>query len=167
MIFQDFKRNRGNPRIQLSLILFRIANWFAKDGRGFKWFFGIPFIIFYRLLVEDIYGIDIRSRTKIGKALKIEHGFGLVVNHNAILGNYVHLRHCVTIGCKMNADGSQGPSPVIGNNVEIGSNSVILGGIRLGDNCIVGAGSVVVKDVPKNAIVVGNPAQIVKYKDGR
>lgn len=163
-IFQDFKRNRGNPKIQFSLILFRLANWFAKDGRGLRWFIGVPFIIFYRILVEDLFCIEIRSRTKIGKGLKIEHGFGLVINDRAVLGDNVHLRHCVTIGCKMNEDGSQGPSPVIGDNVEIGANSVILGDINIGSNSVIGVGSVVVKDVPSNSVVVGNPAKVIKNK---
>jgi putative colanic acid biosynthesis acetyltransferase WcaB len=62
-------------------------------------------------------------------------------------------------------NGEQGPSPVIGDNVEIGSNVVIIGDISIGDGAIVGAGSVVTKDVPAHAVVVGNPARIIKFKD--
>lgn len=59
-------------------------------------------------------------------------------------------------------DGSQGPSPVIGDNVDIGANVVIIGGICIGDNVVIGVGSVVTKDVPKGSVVVGNPARIIK-----
>lgn len=53
-------------------------------------------------------------------------------------------------------------APIIGNNVQIGANSVIIGDITIGDNCVIGAGSVVCKDVPPYSVVVGNPAKIIK-----
>lgn len=64
----------------------------------------------------------------------------------------------VTIGCK------DYKTPVIGNNVRIYLNSVIFGDINIGDNAVIGAGAVVINDVPANAVVVGNPARIIKYK---
>jgi serine O-acetyltransferase len=64
----------------------------------------------------------------------------------------------VTIGEKNNQ------RPSIGNNVELHANCIVIGGITIGNNVIIGAGAVVVKDVPDNAIVVGNPAQIINIK---
>ena len=58
-----------------------------------------------------------------------------------------------------------GGSPVIGDNVNIGSNSCIIGELSIGDNVIIGAGSVVVKDVPSNVVVAGNPAKIIRHID--
>ena len=58
-------------------------------------------------------------------------------------------------------DGSDSKSPIIGNNVEIGSNACIIGDIKIGNNTKIGAGTIVIKDVPDNCIVVGNPARII------
>ncbi len=67
------------------------------------------------------------------------------------------------MGCKINSDGSQGSSPVIGNNVDFGSNSVIVGPIEI-NNCVAkGVGSVIAKSILPNAIVVGNPGKIIGY----
>ena len=71
-----------------------------------------------------------------------------MVHHNTTIG--------ITFGSK---------PPQIGNNVFIGANSVVIGEIIIGDGAIIGAGSVVTKDVPPNAIVIGNPAKVIKYKD--
>ena len=70
--------------------------------------------------------------------------------------------HCTTIGNKELRNGSFSKSPVIGDNVNIGSNVCIIGPISIGTNVIIGAGSVVTKDVPSNSVVVGNPARIIK-----
>lgn len=59
---------------------------------------------------------------------------------------------------------ANGKIPIIGNNVIIGANCVIIGDVSIGDGAIIGAGSVVTKSVPQNAIVVGNPAKIIKYR---
>ncbi len=58
-----------------------------------------------------------------------------------------------------------GARPIIGDNVSLGCNVTILGGIHIGNNVTVGAGSVVVKDVPDNCIVAGNPAKIIRFKN--
>jgi putative colanic acid biosynthesis acetyltransferase WcaB len=72
------------------------------------------------------------------------------------------LRHSTTIGNLDNGTG-QNSCPSIGNNVDIGSNVCIIGKVEIGDNVIIGAGSVVVKNIPSNCVVVGNPAKIIKY----
>ena len=141
---------------------FRLVHVFARHKNSFLWYLGIPLMVIYRVIVEYILCVELRMGTEVGRGLKIEHGFGLVINDRTIIGQNVHLRHCTTIGCVKLPDGSQGPSPIIGDNVEIGANCVILGGIRIGNYAKIGAGSVVTKDVPDNAVVVGNPARIVR-----
>ncbi len=162
-LFQDFAENKGSPKIAWSLVFFRMVQIFARRKGTFLWWCGLPLMVFYRVFVEWIFCLELRPGTQVGPGLKIEHGFALVINDRAVLGRNVHLRHCVTIGCVKLPDGSQGPSPTLGNNVEVGANSVILGGITIGDGAKIGAGSVVVKNVPPGAVVVGNPARVVRF----
>jgi putative colanic acid biosynthesis acetyltransferase WcaB len=164
-LFQDYANNKGHVKIIFILTFFRLVHLFARRKKSLLWWLGVPLMILYRVIVEYILCVELRASTRVGPGLKIEHGYSLVINDRTIIGKNVHLRHCVTIGCVKLPDGSQGPSPVIGDNVEIGANAVIIGGITIGDNAKIGAGSVVTKDVPPNAVVVGNPARVVKYLD--
>ena len=123
-----------------------------------------PYIIAYRIFIEFILGTEINYKTKIGKNLRLFHAYSLVINPDAVIGENCSIRHCTTIGNKLLKDGSLSKSPIIGNNVEIGSNVCIIGPITIGDNVKIGAGSVVVKDVPPDCVVVGNPARIILGK---
>ena len=89
------------------------------------------------------------------------HPIGIVINKNAKIGKNCTIFQNVTIGDKMTGTDKE-RYPVIGDNVTIYANSVIIGGIKIGDNAIIGAGAVVVKDVSPNAVVAGNPAVILK-----
>jgi len=162
-LFQDYARNRGQVKIIFILVFFRLVHPFARRKKSSLWWLGVPLMVLYRVIVEYILCVELRAPTRVGPGLKIEHGYALVINDRTIIGRNVHLRHCTTIGCVKRPDGSQGPSPVIGDNVEVGANSVILGGITIGDNVKIGAGSVVITDIPANAVAVGNPARVIKY----
>jgi serine O-acetyltransferase len=100
------------------------------------------------------FTIDIN--TKIESGLRLAHPYSTIINAQEI-GSNLYINHLVTIGEK------NGNKPIIGSNVEIHANAIIIGGITIGDNAIIGAGAVVVKDVPIGAIVVGNPAKVL-YK---
>ena len=166
-LFQDYSSNRGQVKIVFILVFFRFVNLFTRRKGSLRWWLGVPFMVAYRVIVEYILCVELRASTSVGSGLKIEHGYALVINDRTIIGRNFHVRHCTTIGCVKLPDGTQGPSPVIGDDVEIGSNSVILGGIHLGNGAKIGAGSVVTKDVPDGAVVVGNPARVIKYADDR
>lgn len=97
----------------------------------------------------------INAVTKIGKNCELLHPVCSRINAVSIGDNFCIL-HGTSIGRK------SGKIPTIGNNVTLGMNVLILGGITVGDNVIVGAGSVVVKDVPSNCVVAGNPAKVIK-----
>lgn len=88
------------------------------------------------------------------------HPSSTYLNANSIGCNFT-CRQNTTIGNK--SDDKPNERPTIGDNVTLGANVVIIGNVRIGNNVIIGAGSVVVKDVPDNAVVVGNPARIIKY----
>ncbi len=122
---------------------------------------GFPIRLFYRVFSRNIMHVEIWDTMQIGHGLVLWHGaHGSVINPNTIIGDYLQLRQGTTIGSSSFTDASL--CPLIGNNVQIGPNCTILGKITIGDNAQIGGGSVVVKDVPANAIVAGNPARIIK-----
>lgn len=107
-------------------------------------------------------GIEIHPGAVIGNGFFIDHGTGVVIGETAEIGDNVSLFHGVTLGGTGSGHGKR--HPTVGNNVTIYAESMLLGPINIGDNAIVGAGSVVLKDVPANATVVGAPARVVKIR---
>lgn len=156
--YHDMGRYKGNFKGLFFIICFRIAHFFTINKLLFV--LGCPIWLLYRLVFNYLLGIDISEKTSIGKGFVIWHGMGLVVNPTTIIGNNVTLRHNTTIGSAY----KDGPSPVIEDDVDIGGNCVILGGVTIGCGAIVGAGAVVVKDVPSGIVVVGNPAHEISKK---
>ena len=97
----------------------------------------------------------IRSGMKIGEGMWIAHPYATILNAESIGKNFRCI-HCTTLGAGKNG------IPTIGDNVTLGANVVIIGGIKIGNNVTIGAGSVVVKDIPDNSVAVGNPARVIK-----
>ena len=160
-IFQDLKNNPKNIKAKIVLVLFRLAQLCRKTPKPFFYIL-IPYLIFYRVIVEWILCIELPWNTKVGKGLSLFHGQSLVVNDGTIIGENCTLRHCTTIGNKQLENGEFSNAPIIQDNVDIGSNVVILGPITIGRGSIIGAGSVVVKDIEPYSLVVGNPARVIK-----
>jgi len=158
------KKNQSDFRQRFIIRLYRIAHWASVTRKKtiFSWPIAVPILVAYRIVTEWFFQLELPAATKIGKGLIIDHGFALVVNKHSIIGSDCRLRHCVTIGCKVNPDGTQGPSPRIGDRVEVGTGAIIIGDITIGHDAVIGAGAVVTKNVPEGAVVVGNPARVVK-----
>lgn len=160
-IFQDWKANKNNVKGRMVTFAFRTAFWIRSLPTPF-WLLGAPILIIYRLSIEWILGVEIPFKTKVGKGLIIQHGQGLVVNDGTIIGKNCVLRNGCTIGIKKDLLGKKSRAPILGNNIDVGANAVIIGPIEIGDNVVIGAGSVVVKSVPARSIIAGNPAKIIK-----
>jgi serine O-acetyltransferase len=126
---------------------------------------GIPILPRWLANVSRFFTqIEIHPAVKIGKSIFIDHGSGVVIGETAEIGDGCTIYQGVTLGGTSLSRGKR--HPTLGRNVTIGVNSSVLGAIVLGDNVKVGGGSVVVKDVPANATVVGVPARVVA-QDGK
>lgn len=154
-LLQDWHANADNRKGRFIAFAFRLGQLLKAAPTSIRWLF-IPYFAFYSFMFAWVFGVEIPLRTRIGAGVRILHGQGLVVHSDAVIGRNCHLKQCTTIGF------AHGGSPVIGDNVNIGSNSVILGNIQIGNNVVIGAGAVVVKDLPSDCIAVGNPARVVR-----
>ncbi len=103
--------------------------------------------------------IDIHPGAKLGEGLFIDHGLGVVIGETAELGKNITLYQGVTLGGTGKENGKR--HPTIGDNVVVASGAKVLGSFRVGNNSKIGAGSVVLKEVPDNSVVVGIPGRIV------
>lgn len=135
-----------------AVILHRIAHFFYKR----KW------ILLARIISQInrfLTGIEIHPGAKIGRRLLIDHGMGVVIGETAEIGDDVTIYQGVTLGGTGKEKGKR--HPTIGNNVVIASGAKVLGPFKVGDNSKIGAGSIVLKEVPPNCTVVGVPGRVV------
>jgi len=142
-----------------ALAIYRIGVWRMTISNKF---IRAPFSVLYRFLyrlARNRYGIEIPYSAKIGTGVIIEHQHGIVIHGSAIIGNGTIIRQGVTIGNRYLS--SPYDAPIIGDHVNIGVGSAILGKIRIGNNSSIGANSVVLHDVPRNVSVAGSPAKII------
>jgi serine O-acetyltransferase len=132
--------------------LYRISHWLYKRS----------FIVLPRLISQFarfITGIEIHPGATIGEGLFIDHGMGVVIGETAEVGDNVTLYQGVTLGGTGKEKGKR--HPTVGNNVVIATGAKVLGSFKVGDNSKIGAGSVVLKEVPPDSTVVGIPGRVV------
>jgi serine O-acetyltransferase len=121
---------------------------------------GIPLLPrFLSNVVRFATGIEIHPAARIGRRFFIDHGMGVLIGETAEIGDDVTLYKGVTLGGTSLGGGKR--HPTVGNNVVVGTNASVLGAITVGDGARIGAGSVVVRDVPARSTVVGIPGRIV------
>ncbi len=158
--FQDWVANQGNRRSQFVLLLFRIANYVHRLPRATRWI-GLPYLAFYELVVIWILGIELSYKASVGPALRLFHGVATVIHQSVIIGRNCTLRHSTTIGMRKEGE----PVPTLGDHVDIGAHSVIMGPIEIGNHVTIGAGSILLQNVPDCSTVAGNPARILHISE--
>ena len=130
-------------------------------GCGITLFF---FARWWSQVARWLTGIEIHPAAKIGRRLFIDHGMGVVIGETSIVGDDVTLYQGVTLGGTGKEHGKR--HPTLEDNVVVGGGAKILGNITVGKNCRIGAGSVVLRNVPENSTVVGVPGHII-LRDGK
>jgi serine O-acetyltransferase len=140
------------------------AVWFYRMNH---WLWNRNFFLLGRFLSQIarfLTGIEIHPGAKIGRRLFIDHGVGVVIGATAIVGDDVTLYQGVTLGGTGKEHGKR--HPTIEDNVVVGGGAKILGNITVGRNCRIGAGSVVLRNVPEDSTVVGVPGHII-FREGK
>ena len=125
----------------------------------FKGFGRQSMALFFQNRVSVKFGVDIHPAARLGKGIMLDHATGLVIGETAVVGDNVSILQSVTLGGTGKDEGDRHPK--IGNGVLISAGAKILGNIRVGDGAKVGAGSVVLEDVPAHTTVAGVPAKVV------
>ena len=161
-IRQDLKNYHGDWAAQgfWVMLVYRFGRWrYGIKTSLLRKLFSFIYKILYKL-VQIITGIELPCETVVGDNFVIDHFGGIVISGYAKFGDNCRIRNGVVVGLK---NVSEPCAPQIGNNVDIGAGAKLLGKIFIGNNVSIGANSVVLCDVPDNAIAVGVPA-VIKMK---
>lgn len=148
-----------NPRFA-PVVICRMA--FALNSLGLR----LPAKLF-SLLNFLLFGIEMAVRCEVGPGLCFAHTYGIVIGARRI-GKNALIYHEVTIGAKeMDVAYTPEKRPLVGDDVVIGAGAKVLGGITLGNNCVIGANAVVTHDIPANAVAGGIPAKVIKQRTAK
>ena len=140
------------------------AVWFYRFNH-WLWIHGLLLLgRFLSQVARFLTGIEIHPGAEIGRRLFIDHGLGVVIGETSVLGDDITLYQGVTLGGTGKVRGKR--HPTIEDGVVVGDGAKILGNITVGKNCRIGAGSVVLRDVPENSTVVGVPGHII-FREGK
>jgi serine O-acetyltransferase len=133
-----------------ALLMHRLNHWLYQHQ--------VPFFPrFFSHLTRFATGIEIHPGAKIGKGVFIDHGMGVVIGETAIVGDYTLIYQGVTLGGTGKETGKR--HPTLGAHVVVGAGAKVLGNIHIGDRARVGAGSIVLRDVPAGCTAVGVPGR--------
>jgi serine O-acetyltransferase len=164
LIKADLYRHTGNVSFWL------ICKNLFNNNRSFKYTFWLRLASSNSLIIRFIakymhchlsikYQIQIPVKTQIGPGLYLGHASSIMINNTAVIGKNCNLSQFTTIGA------NHGKAAVIDDNVYIGPNVCLVEAVNIGDYAIIGAGAVVVKNVPSNMTAVGNPARLILNKE--
>jgi len=130
----------------------RFAHAMFKAGRR-------DFALYLQSRASQVFQVDINPAVAMGQGIMLDHGTGLVIGETAVVGDNVSMLQNVTLGGTGKSE--QDRHPKIGNGVLIGAGAKVLGNIKIGDCSRIGAGSVVLKEVPPRVTVAGVPAKVI------
>lgn len=159
LVIEDLRTQREGILAQgfWALLIYRFSHLRMRcriPGLRHLWF------VVNRLLgkwIELTTGIMLPESVVVGRRLSIEHFGSIIIHGHVVIGDDCVIRQGVTLG---NLDGERNGAPRLGNRVQIGAGAKILGNVTIGDDAVIGANAVVLKDVPPGALAVGIPAQI-------
>jgi len=134
----------------------RVAHWLWHEGRE-------ALALFLQNRTSEVFGVDIHPAARVGNGILIDHATSVVVGETAIIEDNVSILHEVTLGGTGKAEGDRHPK--VRHGVLIGAGAKILGNVEVGRGAKVGAGSVVLEDVPPHCTVAGVPAKIIGRPD--
>lgn len=176
LLIMDLKRLYTNKGIQfesntpyLNLIIVK----YVLITRSFRAIFFYRFINkklknrgFLKRFMESfsalINTVHIPSTAEIGGGLYFGHMECIIIHQNAVIGENATILQGVTIGGNIGKTRNGRDCPTVGDNVLLGAGAKVLGPIKIGDNSMIGANSVVTRDIPRNSVVVGVPGKIIK-----
>jgi len=162
------KRNDPAAKSTLEVLLTYSGFWAVVFYRMAHFFYRHNYRLIARMISQTarfFTGVEIHPGAKIGSGVFIDHGSGVVIGETAILGNNITIYQGVTLGGTGKETGKR--HPTIKDGVMISAGAKLLGSFSVGENAKIGAGSVVLEEVPPNATVVGIPGKIVKINDIR
>lgn len=135
-----------------ALQAYRVAHWLWQQGRN-------SLALFLQNRISSVFAVDIHPAAKIGQGIMFDHATGIVIGETAVVEDNVSIMQSVTLGGTGKEAGNRHPK--VRKGVLIGAGAKILGNIEIGECAKIGAGSVVLKDVPSRAVVAGVPAKII------
>lgn len=136
----------------LALQSYRIAHWLWQKNRH-------SLAYYFQSRISAVFCVDIHPAAKIGNGIMIDHATGLVIGETTVIGNNVSIMQSVTLGGTGKEEGDRHPK--VADGVLISAGAKILGNIRIGEGAKIGAGSVVLIDVPPHTTAAGVPARII------
>lgn len=162
-IRQDLKAYGGKIGAQgfWVMLVYRFGRWrYGIRPAPLRKLFSLVYKIIYKF-IQIVTGIELPCEVSVGRNFVIDHFGGIVVSGYASFGDNCRLRNGVVVGLK---NVGEPCAPTIGNNVDIGAGAKLLGPIRIGDNVLIGANTVVISDVPADSIAFGVPAVVKPRK---
>ncbi|MPY93233.1 MAG: serine acetyltransferase [Acidimicrobiia bacterium] len=161
-VLQDWDCNRGSTKSQVIMAAFRQAHrWQTPAPAGPVARVGVTA---YKVLTTWLLGVELPPETVVGAELRLVHPQAIVVNGETRIGARCMLRASTTLGNVVGDDGVASASPALGDDVELGVGVIVIGPVAIGSGARVGAGAVVIRDVPPGAVAVGNPARVLAPK---
>ena len=171
LVKSDLYRYEGSANLYLFIKYFlrgegfKFSFWlrttkYTKKNKVFK-FTIYPIARLFLSHYTYKFGISIPAKTNIGSGFYIGHFGGIVINGNCTIGKNCNISQGVTLG-QANRGKNKG-TPILGDNIYIGPGAKIVGSVNIGNNVAIGANSVVTKNIPDNAVVVGIPGKVISY----